>query len=711
MEQRRRPVLGFVGGLGGLNRGGVCTGKRTSVAGRFGVGASVRKCRRVAPVKAVAATPAQKPAEAGFNPDEKKVTPKGASLSEVFSFLSKVSSREKRIVRRLLLAMLLMLTSKVLNLLVPFFFKAAVDTVTLGSIPAALLRLFPFLSSPEIGRAYTATQVCASLVVLYGLLKLLSGITHESRNVVFSRAQYAVGRRVTRMSFEHIHDLDADFHSHSRTGALVRIVDRGTRSVNGVFRVLLFSFLPSLLEAGMVAAVLATQFAPSYAIITLISFVVYVGVTLLLNNRMIQTRKELNLVENEASAKLNDSLTNFQTVKIFNNERFESSRYDESLSHLERVSVRNDKEYALLNMVQGAIFAVGSTLVLLLSTLDIMAGVRTVGDLVMASTLLQQMWVPLQFIGWQYRELKQTLVDMENLMELFQRQPAVLDVKDAEHLDVTDGEVTFENIRFRYGAGDEILKGVSFTVPAGKTAAVVGPSGSGKSTLLSLLYRLHDPTEGRVLIDGQDISTVTTTSLRAEMGMIPQDTVLFNDTIGYNIAYARPGASNEEVEKAAKLAQISDTIDKMDKGYETKVGERGLRLSGGEKQRVAIARCMLKAPRILLQDEATSALDSKTEREIADSLTEIGRERTCIIVAHRLSTVVNADEIIVLLHGEIVERGTHEELIKKQGVYYEMWDRQKQEDETEHVLGEDNEVDDGVYVQNVAEPAEVAEAA
>jgi len=698
-----------VGGLGGLNGGGVHGLGRTLVDGRVGVGASVRRFRRIAPVRAVAVAPIQKHPEAGFNPDEKKVTPKGASLSEVFSFLSKVSSREKKIVRRLILAMMLMFTSKVLNLLVPFFFKAAVDTVTLGAIPAPLVRFLPFLASPELGRTFTATQVCASLVILYGLLKLLSGVTHESRNVVFSRAQYAVGRRVTRMSFEHIHDLDADFHSHSRTGALVRIVDRGTRSVNGVFRVLLFSFLPSLLEAGMVAAVLATQFAPSYAIITLVSFVVYVGMTLLLNNRMIQTRKELNLVENEASAKLNDSLTNFQTVKIFNNERFESSRYDESLAHLERVSVRNDKEYAMLNMVQGAIFAVGSTLVLLLSTLDIMAGVCTVGDLVMASTLLQQMWVPLQFIGWQYRELKQTLVDMENLMELFQRQPAILDDVDAKRLDVTDGEVSFENIRFRYGTGEEILKGVSFTVPAGKTAAVVGPSGSGKSTLLSLLYRLHDPTKGRVLIDGQDISTVTTRSLRAEMGMIPQDTVLFNDTIGYNIAYAKPGATSEEVEKAAKLAQISDTIEKMNKGYKTKVGERGLRLSGGEKQRVAIARCMLKAPRILLQDEATSALDSKTEREIADSLTEIGRERTCIIVAHRLSTVVNADEIIVLLHGEIVERGTHDKLIKRQGVYYEMWDRQNQENEIEHAFGED--VEDGVYVQNVADPVEVAEAA
>mmetsp|Transcript_10609 Transcript_10609/g.32454 ORF Transcript_10609/g.32454 Transcript_10609/m.32454 type:complete len:709 (-) Transcript_10609:91-2217(-) len=632
---------------------------------------SVAQGRRVLIVKA---------SSAGFNPDDKRVSIRGTSATEVFKFLAKISRQENRIMTRLVIAMLLMLSSKVLNLAVPYFFKAAVDAVTTGAVPPQLLKVLPNIGNTGGGKVAVGARVCSILVLLHGFLKLMSTVTHELRNVVFSRAQYAIGRKVTRQAFEHIHSLDADFHSASRTGALVRIVDRGTRSVNGIFRVVLFSFLPSLLEATMVGTVLATQFAPSYAVITLVCFVAFVGATLLLNNRMIRTRKRLNLTENEASAKLSDSLTNFQMVKIFNNEKFESNRYDESLENLETNNVINDKEYSLLNIVQGTIFGIGSTGVLLLSALDIMRGVRTVGDLVMASTLLQQMWVPLNFIGWQYRELKQTLVDMENLLELLARQPKLVDAPDAKPLVVSRGEVRFEDIRFNYSDGEDILKGVSFTVPAGKTAAVVGPSGSGKSTLLGLLYRLRDPSSGKVLIDGQDISKVTTKSLRDALGMIPQDTVLFNDTIEYNIAYAKPGASLEEVKKAARLARIDETISRMPRGYGTKVGERGMRLSGGEKQRVAIARCMLKKPKILLQDEATSALDTQTELEISESLMEIGRQRTCIVVAHRLSTVVSADEIIVLKKGVVVERGRHSQLIRKRGVYAEMWERQQIEE-------------------------------
>ncbi|OSX78330.1 hypothetical protein BU14_0112s0029 [Porphyra umbilicalis] len=628
------------------------------------------------------------------------------TLGALLSYLRSVATEEPGVLVRLLAAITCMIISKLLGISVTLLYRRAVDAVALASA-----------TTTAAGVAAAASRSAVQILLAHGVVRVVVSIAHELRNAVFARSGQRLGRRVTRATFGHLHTLESAFHTASRTGQLTRIVDRGTRAVNIIFRAALFSFVPSIFELTLVCGLLARRFTWPFAAVTLATFIVFLSFTLIQNNKMAATRTRMNAVDNEASAKLVDSLTNYETVKTFDNAGFELERYDACLAAHEIAAVKSEWEFAVLNAGQAVIFTAGLTGVLLLAVQGIAAGVMSVGDLVMAAALLQQLWVPLGFLGWQYRELKQSLIDMQNLFDVLARPARVRDVPSAARLAVSGGEVVFENVSFSYGAteplvptaeaeaataagngaaksgnGDVTSRGamdkdartapvvhkVSFRVPAGKTLAIVGSSGSGKSTTLRLLYRLYDLTGGRILIDGQDISKVTQASLREAIGIVSQDTVLFNESLYYNIAYGRPGASPAEVEAAARAAQVHDTIMAMPDGYDTLVGERGAKLSGGERQRVAIARCILKRAAILTLDEASAALDTATEQKVTAALTALGTDRTCLIVAHRLSTVVDADEILVMRNGEVVERGTHADLLVRvpTSEYKLMWARQ-----------------------------------
>ncbi|KAK4527081.1 hypothetical protein GAYE_SCF34G5003 [Galdieria yellowstonensis] len=622
---------------------------------------------------------------AGKELDDLRASRASKTLRACWTFVREVLSADKSLGWRLYLALVLMFVSKLLNILVPFILKLAVDSLTRS-----------FQSTMASTRSVSTVLW---LLIGHGVARILAIGTHELRNALFARVALGVGRRITRAAFAYLHSLDLSFHNNSRTGATTRIVDRGTKSITMILRALIFSFVPSLFELGLVCSILSFRFTWHLAAVTVMCFVLYVWYTVHINNQMARVRRLMNAVDNEGSAKLSESLFSAETVKIFNNEDFELLRYDVCLSAFEEASVLNEKLLAALNAGQGAIFCIGQTIVLVLSCSLCFRGLLSVGDVMMVHTMLQQLWVPLNFIGWQYRELKQSLIDMENLLELFHRRPKILDKEDARDIILRAGTVKFENVSFSYPSENgstqdtqPLLKNISFSVPSGKTLAIVGESGSGKSTSLRLLYRLYEPTEGRIMIDEQDIRKVSQKSLRSCIGMIPQDTLLFNDTIYFNIAYGKIDSTREQVEQAAKLAQIHDTIMKMPEGYETIVGERGARLSGGERQRVAIARCLLKNPTILLCDEATSALDSKTEQEITQALKQLGQNRTCIVVAHRLSTVVDADEILVLRDGRVVERGTHMELLEDpDSAYAHMWSRQLRDVEVSTEIEEPSE--------------------
>jgi ATP-binding cassette subfamily B protein len=562
------------------------------------------------------------------------------------------------------IALVSLVLAKVATVYVPVVLAQAVDALT-----------------PTDGRAALAA-VPLALVIGYGALRLAASLFQELRDAVFAAVAQHTVRRVGHATFQHLHALSLRFHLDRQTGGLSRAIERGTKGIDTVLRFALFSTLPTLLEIGLATVVLWAALGAEFAAIVFVTLTLYVAFTLGFTEWRVRFRRQMNETDQEATTKAIDSLLNFETVKYFGNEAHEARRFDTALAAYERAAVKNQVSLNALNLGQAAIIAVGLTAVMLMAARGVVGGGLTVGQFVMANVFLIQLYAPLNFLGFAYREIKQGLVDMEAMFSLLGVAREVADRPGAPPLAVPAGEVRFENVRFAYRPDRGILDGVSFTVPAGHTVAIVGPSGAGKSTISRLLFRFYDPQEGRILIDGQDIAATTQASLRAAIGIVPQDTVLFNDTIAYNIRYGRIDATEAEIENAAKLARIHDFVVSTPDGYATRVGERGLKLSGGEKQRVAIARTILKNPPILLFDEATSALDTQTEQAIQANLREISRDRTTLVIAHRLSTVVDADEILVLEAGRIAERGTHAALLAEDGLYAAMWRRQAELDET-----------------------------
>ncbi len=561
---------------------------------------------------------------------------------------------------RVVAAVACLVVAKAANVLVPIAYARAVDALAPKDGTAAML------------------AVPIALVLGYGLLRVSSSLFQELRGILFSRVQARAARRIGLAVFRHLHELSLRYHLDRQTGGLSRVIERGTRGISFVLNFLVFNIVPTIIEILLVAVILWSMFDVSFAVATLGTIALYVAFTLMFTNWRLRFRREMNQTDQDANTKAIDSLLNYETVKYFNNEAHEVRRYDASLTRYENAYVRSESTLNMLNGGQAAIIAIGLTVVMLLAAQGVAAGRMTVGDFVLVNTYLIQLYLPLNILGFAYREIRQGLTDTEAMFTLLAEQQEVPDAPGAPALAAGPGEVVFDDVRFGYRPDRVILKGVSFRVPPGRTLAIVGPTGAGKSTISRLLFRFYDTVGGRVLVDGQDIRGVTQSSLRAAIGVVPQDTVLFNDTIRYNIAYGRPGATDEEVEQAARLAQVHDFVLRLPDGYRTMVGERGLKLSGGEKQRVAIARTLLKNPRILILDEATSALDTRTEQEIQAALRDAARGRTTLVIAHRLSTVVEADEIIVLAEGEIAERGTHAALLAADGLYAGMWRRQSE---------------------------------
>lgn len=553
-------------------------------------------------------------------------------------------------------ALICLVLAKGIGVLVPLIYKKSVDV----------------LSGP------TPLVLPLALLLAYGGGRVLSGTFAELRDILFAKVGQRAIRRVGLSVFMHLHRLGLRFHLDRRTGGVSRAIERGTKGIEFLLNFMLFNILPTLLEIGLVTAVLWGLYDGMFALITAATIAVYVAFTLGVTEWRSKFRRAMNETDSEAATKAIDSLLNFETVKYFGNEAHEAGRYDKALARYEGAATKSKVTLSLLNIGQGAVIAAGLTLVMIRAAQGVAEGTMTLGDFVLVNAYLIQLYLPLNFLGFVYREIKQSLIDMESMFRLLKEEAEIEDAPGAPALALRGGEVRFEAVEFGYDPERVILKGVDFTVPAGRTLAIVGPSGAGKSTIARLLFRFYDVTGGRIMVDGADIRAVTQASLRAAIGIVPQDTVLFNDTIRYNIAYGRPGAAAEEIEQAARLARIHDFIVSLPEGYDTRVGERGLKLSGGEKQRVAIARTMLKRPEILIFDEATSALDTRTEREIQDSLREVSKNRTTLIVAHRLSTVVDADEIVVLEAGRIVERGTHIALLGADGAYAAMWRRQQE---------------------------------
>jgi ATP-binding cassette subfamily B protein len=562
---------------------------------------------------------------------------------------------------RLIAACTFLVAAKIANVYVPLVYSRAVDALAPKSGSAAIL------------------AVPVALIIAYGLLRVASSGFGELRDAVFAAVQQRTVRRVALRAFRHMHMLSLRFHLDRQTGGLSRGIERGTTGIDNVLRLAVFNIIPTLLEVAMVTGILWTLFDWRFAALTLFAVTLYLGFTLGLTNWRVNIRRKMNESDSDAQSKAVDSLLNYETVKYFGNEAHEAERFDRAWANYERAAVRSQVTLNLLNLGQAAIIALGLALIMLMAAREVAGGHMTVGRFVLVNTYLMQLYQPLNMLGFVYREIKQGLVDMEQMFRLLALNQEVADRPGALSLAPGGGDVVFEDVRFAYNENREILRGVSFHIPAGRSLAIVGPTGAGKSTLSRLLFRFYDVTGGRILIDGQDIRDVTQDSVRAAIGVVPQDTVLFNDTIRYNIAYGRIGASQADIEHAARLAQVHDFVMRLPEGYDTRVGERGLKLSGGEKQRVAIARTILKDPRVLVLDEATSALDSGTEQDIQTALRAVSRHRTTLTIAHRLSTVVDADEIIVMDHGAIVERGSHAALLAADGVYAAMWARQAEQ--------------------------------
>ncbi len=544
------------------------------------------------------------------------------------------------------------------------------------AVPLALKEIIDAMDAK-----HAVLLVPVSLIVGYGLLRLFSTLFGELRDAVFAKVTQRAIRRVALQVFEHLHSLSLRFHLDRQTGGVSRDIERGTRGIGFLLNFMLFNILPTFLEIGLVAAILLHKYNVWFALITFITLIIYIAFTLFVTEWRMVVRRSMNDLDSRANSRAIDSLLNYETVKYFGNEGYESQRYDENMQRWEVAAVRNTTSLALLNAGQSFIIAIGMTGLMLLAASEVVSGAMTIGDLVLINVFMIQLYMPLHFLGFVYREIRHALADMEKMFGLLHEHQEVADAPDAEILHPGNAEVRFERVSFAYAPERQILFDVDFNIPAGRTVAVVGASGAGKSTLSRLLFRFYDVQQGGISINGKDIRQISQSSLRAAIGIVPQDTVLFNDTIYYNIAYGRPEAGHEEVIAAAQAAHIHDFIESLPLGYETMVGERGLKLSGGEKQRVAIARAILKQPAILVFDEATSALDSKSEKAIQAELRGISENRTTLVIAHRLSTVAEADLILVMEKGRIAERGTHRELLAQGGIYAHMWNLQKQEEE------------------------------
>lgn len=566
--------------------------------------------------------------------------------------------------RNVVFAFTALLIAKVVTVATPILYKEAVDALTQLEAGA--------------GAAGTAMLIITGLIVAYGLSRVLMMALNQVRDVFFTKVGQHAVRDLNRRTFEHLHTLSLRFHLERRTGGLSRVLERGARAIELIIRMGILNVVPTALELLLVCGLLFVYFDMLYVAIVLVTVAVYMWFTFAASEWRISIRREMNDSDTEANTKAIDSLLNFETVKYFGNEDLEARRFDKSMARYERAAIKTYYSLGVLNTGQAAIFTAGMTAVMWLAARGIVNGTHTVGDFVMINALMIQLYMPLNFMGMVYREIKQGLVDIEVMFSIIGEEPEIRDAPDARPLRQAEGAIRFENVSFSYDPDRVILKDISFEVPAGKMVAIVGPSGAGKSTIGRILFRFYDIGSGRVTIDGQDISTVTQKSLRAAIGVVPQDTVLFNDTILYNIRYGRPDASEEEVMEAARLAQIDKFIEALPDGYRTMVGERGLKLSGGEKQRVAIARTLLKSPPILILDEATSALDSHTEKEIQDAIDRVSKDRTTLVIAHRLSTIVHADNILVMEKGRLVEQGTHAELLARNGLYASLWSRQRQ---------------------------------
>ncbi len=574
---------------------------------------------------------------------------------------------------RIYIALVLMVAAKLVTVAIPYSFKWATDALV-GRQDWGVGHLPSVLAGP------------AALTLLYGLLRMLMAVLTQVRDALFASVAMHAVRRMANDVFVHLHELSLRFHLERKTGGLTRVLERGRNAIETIVRMTMLTGVPTIVEFVLVMGVFLFQFDWRYAAAVAAMIAAYTLFTAVATNWRITIRQVMNESDQDANTKAIDSLLNFETVKYFGAEAREASRYDRSMERYERMSVRTYVSLAVLNAGQAVIFSAGLAVVMAMSIAGIRAGRNTVGDFVLINAMMIQLYQPLNFMGLVYREVKQAIIDIDMMSAILGQPPEVQDRPGAQPLIVTEGHLRFEDVFFRYDENREILKGVSFDVPPGRTVAVVGPSGAGKSTLSRLMFRFYEPHRGRITIDGQDIGTVTQASLRDAIGMVPQDTVLFNDTLGYNIRYGRWEASPAEIGEAARMAQIDGFVAAVPEGYGAQVGERGLKLSGGEKQRVAIARTILKAPPILVLDEATSALDTFTEREIQDALDRVSRGRTTVVIAHRLSTVVDADEILVLDKGVIAERGTHEGLLERGGIYSAMWSRQREAEAAEDAL-------------------------
>jgi ABC-type transport system involved in Fe-S cluster assembly fused permease/ATPase subunit len=574
---------------------------------------------------------------------------------------------------RVVIAFAVLLMAKLVTVGVPVLYKDATDRLTASGAHAVTLG-----QGLAIG--------IAMLIFAYGTGRVLTMVLTQIRDVIFTEVSQNAVRELNNRTFAHLHRLSLRFHLERRTGGLSRVIERATRGVELIIRMGILNVLPTALELLLVVGMLLYYFDWRYVAIMLATVAVYMWFTFAASERRIAIRREMNDSDTDANTKAIDSLLNFETVKYFGNEEHEARRFDASMARYEKAAIKTFRSLGTLNSGQALIFTIGMTLCMLLAARGVIAGTNSVGEFVMVNALMIQLYMPLNFMGMVYREIKQGLVDLEAMFALLEEMPEIKDRPGARPLQVTRGEIHFENVRFAYERDRPILKDVSFAVPAGKMVAIVGPSGAGKSTIARVLFRFYDIQSGAVTIDGQDIRDVTQKSLRAAIGVVPQDTVLFNDTIYYNIKYGRPDATDAEVYEAARLAQIDTFIRTLPLGYKTMVGERGLKLSGGEKQRVAIARTILKGPPILILDEATSALDSHTEKEIQDALDRVAQGRTTLVIAHRLSTIVHADAILVVENGRLVEQGTHAELVAKGGLYASLWERQRQAEKARETL-------------------------
>ncbi|NRQ14129.1 ABCB family ABC transporter ATP-binding protein/permease [Ensifer sesbaniae] len=581
---------------------------------------------------------------------------------------------------RVIWATVILIIAKVVLILVPYSFKWATDALNgkpdvMGFLPEVLTG-------------------AVMLVLAYNLARLLQAGLNQLRDALFaSVGQHAV-RQLAYKTFVHMHQLSLRFHLERRTGGLSRIIERGTKGIETIVRFTILNTLPTLIEFLLTAVIFWWGYGFGYLFVTAVTVWLYIWFTVKASDWRIAIRRSMNDSDTDANTKAIDSLLNFETVKYFGNEDMEARRFDKSMERYEKAATQVWTSLGWLNFGQALIFGAGTAVMMIMSALAVQRGDQTLGDFVFVNAMLIQLAIPLNFIGFVYREIRQGLTDIEHMFDLLDVQAEVVDRPDAAELVIGKGAIAFKDVHFAYDPARPILKGITFEVPAGKTVAVVGPSGAGKSTLSRLLYRFYDVQQGAITVDGQDVRTVTQKSLRSVIGMVPQDTVLFNDTIAYNIRYGRASASEDEVEAAAEAAQIAGFIRTLPEGFHAMVGERGLKLSGGEKQRVAIARTILKAPPILILDEATSALDTRTEQEIQSALDVVSRNRTTLVIAHRLSTVINADEIIVLKDGVIAERGTHGELIGRDGLYASMWSRQREATQAEEQLKRVRESDD-----------------